>query len=124
MGTELVLDDLAAGRRVLVLQAGRGELWNPVVTELAVFRALRWWQTRPFWGAMGATTAALLVWLLYLRRTGPGSPTLEPTEDYDDTVVHLEDLDTDELRVSQEDVDRARRNIFGDRRTEDGRWED
>lgn len=118
-GTELVLSDPPVGRHSLILQAGRGERWNEPGTTLWIDREPALWQTRTFWAAIGAGLAALVVWLLYLRWLGPGHTPLELPEDVDDDIVHLEDLDTDELTVSRETVERAKRNIFGERSRDD-----
>lgn len=123
-GKQLLLDDLPAGESVLTLQAGLGDSWNEPGTEIRIHREPGLWQTRAFWGAVSAGVGAIMVWLLYLRWAGPGPSPLEIPEEIDDDIVHLEDLDTDELVVSQETVERARRNIFGDEATPRDQLED
>ncbi|MDA8018758.1 MAG: hypothetical protein MPN21_15055 [Thermoanaerobaculia bacterium] len=120
-GNELMLDNLPVGESQLTLQAGLGDRWNEPGTKLRIRREPALWQMRAFWGAIGAGFGALMVWLLYLRWVGPGPSPLDMPEELDDDIVHLEDLDTEELRVSRETVERARRNIFRDDRPENDR---
>lgn len=112
-GTELLLDGVPVGESRLTIQAGLGEQWNEPGTTIRIHREPAIWQTRAFWGAVGAGVGAVMIWLLYLRWVGPAPSPLELPDD-DDDIVHLEDLDTEELRVSRETVERARRHIFGD----------
>ena len=118
-GHELLLDDLPAGESQLTLQAGLGDQWNEPGTEVKIFREPAIWQTQAFWGAIGAGLGALFAWLFYLRWMGPGPSPLEMPDEIDDDIVHLEDLDTDELKVSRESVEHARRNIFGENDTDE-----
>ena len=113
-GTELLLDDLPAGDSELTLQAGLGERWNEPGTKIEIYREPAVWQTQAFWGAIGAGLAAIAIWIFYLRWVGHGPSPLDMPDEIDDDIVHLEDLDTDELTVSRETVERARRNIFPD----------
>lgn len=113
-GTDLVLDDLPTGESEVTLQAGLGEQWNQPGTKIEIHCEPAVWQTRPFWGAIGAGLGAIAIWFFYLRWAGPGPSPLDYPGEIDDDIVHLEDLDTDELKVSRETVERARKNIFGD----------
>ena len=123
-GRELLLDDLPAGESRLTVQAGLGERWNEPGTKIEIYRDPAVWQTRAFWGAVGAGLAALAIWFLYLRWAGPGPSPLEMADEIDDDIVHLEDLDTEDLKVSRETVERARRNIFRDHEPRDEPPED
>lgn len=111
-GDEIVLDDVRSGPRTVEVQAGRDGEWTPPRTLVTLVREPRLWQTVPFWGAVSAGVAALALAVFYLFFWGGGPPPLEPLED-DEDVVHLEDLDSDELRAGPQVVEEARRRVSG-----------